>query len=462
MNTRSLRFRLISWYAGLLICVFVLFGLAMYQALKHYMEVSLRESLVRRGEQIATLLTHLNQTGETYVIDEIKARYAPETYDRFIRIVRPDGSVLYSSGRTATFDPAGLPALIPASRRRVQLDDGNVLMISTRLFKENGAQFFIQTAGPLEPIYVILTRLLSLLLLGLPVLVIVAAAGGYYLVGKALTPMVQVAKSAERITLENLSERLPLQPTGDELEQLSVALNGMIVRLSEAFQQNQRFLADASHELRTPLAALCAELESITTQTSVAPEVADRIASSLEEVNRLARIVEALLAISRIDAGEAKEEQAQFDLAKLAINTTDQLCLLAEDKEITITCEAKEPVNVLGDSARMKQVIVNLLDNAIKFTPAKGRVKLTVRAIQGKAVMEVADTGIGIPADALPQVFDRFFRVDKARSRERGGAGLGLAIVKSICAAHNGQVCVESIEGHGSRFRVELPLAPIP
>ena len=462
MNIHSLRARLIGWYAGLLICVFVLFGLAMYQALERYLERSLRESLVRRGEQIAALLTQSNPAGETYVIDEIKARYAPESYDRFIRIARPDGSVLYSSGRTATFDPSGLPALIPATTRRVRLDDGNELMMSTRTLKRGGAEFLIQTAGPMQPIDIILTHLLSSLLLGLPVLVIVTAAGGYYLVGRALGPVARAARSAERISLQNLSERLPVHSSGDELEQLTVALNGMISRLSEALQQNQRFLADASHELRTPLAALYAELESIVSMADPASEVAERIGSSLEELDRLIKIVEALFAISRIDAGEAAEEWAQFDLARLAVNTTDQLCLLAEDKGVNISCEAAQRVSVQGNASRIKQVIVNLLDNAIKYTPANGRVKLTVQADHGKAVVEVADTGIGIPAEALPRVFDRFFRVDKARSRELGGAGLGLAIVKSICAAHNGHVAVESFPGHGSRFRVELPLASAP
>jgi len=183
------------------------------------------------------------------------------------------------------------------------------------------------------------------------------------------------------------------------------------------------------------------------------------VGSALEEVDRLAKIVQTLFAISRLDAGEAQQEWRRFDLGSLAAGTADQMSLLAEDKGISVNCNVEQEASVEGDRARIKQVVVNLLDNAIKYTPPGGSIHLNVRARGGKAILEVVDTGIGIPAGALPHVFDRFFRVDKARSREIGGAGLGLAIVKSICTAHGGRVGVESAEGRGSRFTVELPLA---
>jgi signal transduction histidine kinase len=179
----------------------------------------------------------------------------------------------------------------------------------------------------------------------------------------------------------------------------------------------------------------------------------------LEEVDRLAKIVDALFAISRLDSGEAQQARTRFDLAPLAAGTTEQMSLLAEDKGVSVACNVEGNVSVEGDRARIKQVVVNLLDNAIKYTPAGGSINLLVRSCDNKAIIEVADTGIGIPAAALPHIFERFFRVDKARSRDAGGAGLGLAIVKSICAAHGGRVEVESSEGRGSRFKVELPLA---
>jgi heavy metal sensor kinase len=466
MNFRSIRFRLILWYAGLLTGVFLLFGVTLYQVLRGYLESSLAQTLSRRSEQIiGLLLPGIDKNGDSYVAEQIATRYAPENYDRFIRITRADGTVLYASGRTANFDPTSLAPLNvndvkPDSVRKERLADGNLLLVTVKVYRSpDGRQFFIESGGPMDRIETTLARYLYSLLIGVPVLVLVAVGGGLFLVGRALAPVVKIAQSAERITLHDLKERLPLTNTGDELADLSLALNRMIARLSEAFEQNRRFLADASHELRTPLAALRGEMESMVQQTRAWPELSDRAGSALEEVDRLSKIVEALFAISRLDAGEAQQECVGFDLAPLALSTTDQMSLLAEDKGVSVSCQAEGKVGVKGDRARIKQVVVNLLDNAIKYTPSGGSINLKVSAFEDKAIIEVADTGIGIPAEAVPHIFERFFRVDKARSRDAGGAGLGLAIVKSICAAHGGRVSVESCECQGSRFKIELPLA---
>jgi heavy metal sensor kinase len=296
----------------------------------------------------------------------------------------------------------------------------------------------------------------------LPLVLVIALGGGYVLVKRALSPVDRIAGSAEHISSHNLSERLPIPQTGDELERLSVALNHMIERLDAAFQHSRQFVADASHELRTPLTALRGELESLTKEPQLNAAWRERLGSALEELERLTRIVEGLFAISRLDAGEATSEWLPLDLTHLATTTAEQMSLLAEDKDIHVTCEGAMGVWVAGDRARLKQVVVNLLDNAIKYTPEGGSVSMTVGAQDSRAVLEVTDTGLGIPADALPRVFERFFRVDKARARAQGGAGLGLAIVKSICTAHQGRVNVSSSPGRGSRFRVELPLVDAP
>jgi heavy metal sensor kinase len=340
-----------------------------------------------------------------------------------------------------------------------KLGDGKRLLVSSLgCVTPGGRRYIIESGGPMEPIEAVLGRMLVALMVVLPLMVVLAVAGGNYLVNRALGPVVEAARGAERITSKNLNERLPLPKTSDELEQLSVALNRMIERLGESFEQNRRFLADASHELRTPLTALRGELESVLEETEQA-QARDRIGSALEEVDRLAKIVEALLAISRLDAGEGQQEWKAFDLARLATGTADQMALLAEDKGVSLECRVEENVVVEGDAARIKQVVVNLLDNAIKYTPAGGAITLRVREQEGKAVLEVADTGMGIPGEAQAHVFERFYRVDKARSREVGGAGLGLAIVRSICGAHGAKVEVRSAESEGSTFTVELPLA---
>ena len=265
-----------------------------------------------------------------------------------------------------------------------------------------------------------------------------------------------ITRHAEGITSTNLSERLPVIKTGDELERLSISLNHMIAGLENAFQHIARFSADASHELRTPLTILQLELEGIVQHPRLAPEIVDQIGSALEETHRLSRIVENLLIISRLDAGEACIEKLPLDLGELATSTADQMRLLAEEKSVSLRCDVSQDVWIEGDQARLKQVIVNLTDNAIKYTPAGGQVTVAVRASEAGALLEVADTGVGISAEALPHVFERFYRTDKARSRDSGGAGLGLAIVKSICSAHNAEIRVLSLEGQGSRFIVQI------
>ena len=466
MNTRSIRFRLVAWYAGLLVVVFVLLGSLLYAGLKSYLEHSLGQAQASRAQQIAdTLLANVGKTGEAHVVTEIDDWVAPKASDRFIRISRNDGSVLYVSPSPAdqSFDASRVPlwrgTIVKASSRREIVPGGSELLIAAvPCQSDDSRRFLVEVGAALGPIQAVLHRLIVLLALALAAMVVVATAGGYFLIGRALAPVESIALSAERITLHNLKERLPIAETGDELQRLSISLNHMIARLEDAFQHNRRFIADASHELRTPLTILRGELEAIIDDTNLAPEVQAKAASVLEEVERLAQIVDGLFSVSRLDAGEAQKESLRFDLANLAASTADQMGLLAEDKGISVLCRAVAEVPVLGDRARMKQVVVNLLDNAIKYTPSGGRIQLSVFAQDDKALLEVEDNGIGIPAEACPHIFERFFRVDKARSREMGGAGLGLSIVKSICTAHGGCVNFESTEGVGSRFKVELPL----
>ena len=250
---------------------------------------------------------------------------------------------------------------------------------------------------------------------------------------RALRPVREITAAAREITSYNLGRRLPVARTHDELEGLSVVLNGMIGRLDEAFQHSRRFTADASHELRTPLTIMRVELESVSQEPGLDAATRERVSSVLEETERLAKTVEGLFAISRLEAGEALMEVSRFDLSELVLSTADQMSLLAEEKHLDVQSAGCLPVDVSGDRFRLKQVIVNLLDNAIKYSQPNGEVSLATRADDGQAVLEVADRGPGIPPEALPQIFDRFFRADSVRTHSESGAGLGLSIVRSIC-----------------------------
>jgi len=465
MNARSLSFRLVAWYAGVLTTVFVLLGVLTFFFLRHYLEANLLDIQGRRARQIAgTLVAQARRDGEDAMRNEVEKLYSPEVNDRFIRISRADGHVVYASGtpRNDIFDPSRVPEIggnfLEGSARKVPLPGGALLIAAVPATGSDGTLYRVEVGTSAAPAEDILAQVLIMLAVGLPVAVGVAVAGGFVLVHRALEPVERMAVKAEEITQHSLSERLPVVESGDELERLSVSLNHMIARLEDAIRGSKQFVADASHELRTPLTVMRGELESLAQDARLAGETRETLGSVLEEVERLAEIVESLFSLSRLDAGEAEAWQ-RFDLAELAATTAEQMSLLATDKDIRLVCDSAPGVNIRGERARLKQVIVNLLDNAIKYTPRGGHIALNVRREGAWAVLEVTDDGVGIPADSLPHVFKRFFRVDSSRAREPGGAGLGLSIVRSICAAHGAEVEVTSTAGKGSTFRVRHPLA---
>ncbi len=465
MNTRSIRFRLTAWYAGLLAGLLLLFGIFVYLTLEQFLEKNLRQSLADQAQTIGqTLIANVDQSGDAYVVNEIEEHFAPRITGRFVRVSRADGSVLYQSGppKNGSFDPSHVPAATfnsPSWREEEHSGEQELLIHAGPFAARNGNRYLIETGAPYDQVERVLRGLLLSLGIVFPLIVAVAIGGGYALMRRALKPFDDIATTAERITSRSLNERVPESRTGDELEKLSVSLNRMMGRLEEAFHLINRFSADASHELRTPLAIIRGELEQAVQARELTPELRETIGSTLEEIERLSRIVEQLLAMARLETGEALIERTRLDLAELAKTTVEQMQLLAEQKKLQLQFRATAPVNVEGDRFRLKQVVVNLVDNAINYTPAGGSVSVSVAtSTSGHAVLEVADTGIGVPSEALPQIFDRFFRADPARSRQLGGAGLGLAIVKSICVAHGGTVTVRSADGEGAVFRVELPL----
>ncbi len=472
MTHSSIGFRLVVWYTSLLSGIFVLLAVLLYFGLQHFVLKDTAQIQMSRARQIAdTLLAHVQNTGEPYVIEEIKSLYAPEINNRFIRVTRANGDVIYESGdpKDNSFKTTEVPSLdLDADAangswdKKMELSDGGTLVEGVVKVSTQGKDgYYIEVGALLDPAEAMLNHLFVRMALGLPLAVLIIGAGGWILVRRALKPVAEITQAAELITQHNTSDRMPVARTGDELEALSLALNRMIARLDDAFKNSTRFVADASHELRTPLTILHGELEMLAAETSLTAETRDRVYSMLEEVSRLGKIVEQLFALSRLDAGEAQTEWQTFDLAELARSTTEQMSLLAEDKGISIRSDASNPVTIQGDKARLKQVIVNLLDNAIKYTPSQGSVQLCVRESNGEVYLEVADNGMGIPVQALPHVFERFYRVDPARSGDSGGAGLGLSIVKSICTAHGATVEVQSNPRTGSCFSIKFSKAKI-
>lgn len=467
INPHSLHVRLIYWHTMLLGVVMIGFGAYTYISMEHYLVSSLQAVLERRVKQIAfDIQDGLPRHGQAVLIADIKRRYAPEVNDRFIRITRSDGNVVYVSGdpKDQSFDPHAISRIssdVSAQRREAGLGGNHIYIAAANVRSDigGGITYRVETGESDRQIRAALQGFLQALALGFPVPLILTAFVAYFLVERALFPVAVVMRAAEDITLKNLSRRLPVPPTGDKLEHLTRALNRMIARLDDAFQQASRFTADASHELRTPLTIMRGELEQLVQRADLSQDARECVVSVLEEAERLSRIVEDLLAIARLEAGEARLEQQLIDLGTLAATTAEQMKLLADEKRIALTVHAKPAVYIEGDPSRIKQVIVNLIDNAIKFTGYGGNVELTVSSEGGQAVLRVDDDGAGISDEDLPHIFERFYRADKMRRRCASGVGLGLSIVHFICVAHAGAVRAERSPKGGSRFVVTLALA---
>ena len=304
-----------------------------------------------------------------------------------------------------------------------------------------------------------LLRILQALLLHIPIGVGLAALAGYWLAGRALAPVGRMAERARTITADRLSDRLPVDNPKDEVGRLATVFNETLARLETSFEQMRRFTADASHELRTPLTAMRTVGEVGLREPRDAAAYREIVGSMLEEVDRLTRLVESLLTLSRADAGQVRLAPTRFDLGELAREAAAHLAVLAEEKGQAVTVEAPAPVPVEADRTVLRIAVVNLLDNAVKHSPAGTPVRVAVASRDGAAVLEVADRGPGIPPEHRERIFDRFYRVDESRSREQGGAGLGLALARWAAEAHGGRIELDSEAGKGSTFRIVLPPA---
>ena len=288
---------------------------------------------------------------------------------------------------------------------------------------------------------------------------LVSLVGGWLLARRALAPIERISVAAQRISSRDLSARIPIERTEDELGRLAKVLNETFARLQEAFERQTRFTADASHELRTPLSIVVSHLELALRKERSAAEYRESIETALRGAERMRAVVEGLLTLARADAGTLALAKDRVDLRAAVEETVAMLSPTAAERRVTFLA-ALEPATVVGDRDRLRDLVTNLLTNAIRYNREGGRVDVGLRVEAGQAVLSVSDTGVGIPSQDLPHLFERFYRVDKVRSRELGGSGLGLSIAKWIVEAHGGTIGVVSQEGEGATFAVRLPAAP--
>jgi heavy metal sensor kinase len=390
-----------------------------------------------------------------------------DVIERFVEVLSPDGSVLFRNDRLGMRALGGAPfpgeGVGGYSERSVRLSDGTRVRLVSRLHSLDGRLLLIRLAHSEEPLYSRLNELLAASLLVLPLILGVAWLAAYGLARRALNPIELMARRAQEITPERLDARLPNDNSDDELGQLARVFNGTLERLENAFEQLRRFTSDASHELRTPLAMIRSVGEVGLQKDGTRAEYRDIVGSMLEEVNRLTSLIDNLLTISRADSGHIHLQAVTVPLVELAREAAGLLEVLMEEKSLQLVLDGDEHAEVSGDRLFLRQALVNILHNAVKYSPAGGTIAVHIRYQDAGLVMvEIEDEGPGIPLSHRGKIFDRFYRVDKARTREYGGAGLGLSIARWAVEAHGGNIGLESAPKGGCVFRVILPLAQSP
>lgn len=338
----------------------------------------------------------------------------------------------------------------------VHTDQGQ-LRLRNEVVPVDGDPYLLVVGASMQPVQDTLDSFLEALAWLIPSGVLLAALASWFMAGKALQPVAALGKAAGEIAVSHLDRRLPVRGTNDELDQLAKQFNETLARLEKAVSEMKQFTASISHELRTPLAVLRGEAEVALMQSSSNEQYRRVLGSQLEEFEKLARMINQLLTLARAESGEVEIEKEPVNISAMVQSVAEELEPVAASKNVKLTWNCEENVTVNGDSGWIERIVLNLADNAIKFTRPTGHVSISISHDTDNAILEVRDDGVGIAPDALPHIFERFYRADPARSNRADGAGLGLSLVKWAVDQHRGSVDVESNPGSGSTFLVRFP-----
>jgi heavy metal sensor kinase len=455
-RSHSLRVQLTLWYVCAMVVVLGVYAAAVYTFVSRSVS-NLFDQRLRGDFQVAAAMVDRAPDGQiTWGGDD---GWTVDEDTPWLQVWSPGGELLYRN-----FVAEQLP--LPASRsiasqpqdRIVSVPTGNMpYRILSRHGKVSGQPVVIQVARSEAPMGKERSELVLVLMLGLPVGVALAGLGGYSLAKRALAPIERMTERARTITAERLSDRLPVHHPDDEMGRLASVFNETLGRLEASFDQMRRFTADVSHELRTPLTAIRSVGEVGLREHRHENAYRTIIGSMLEEADRLSGLVDRLLTLSRAESGQARLSVDVVDLRELTDDVVSYLGVLAEEKGQTLTVECVGAPKGMGDRMVLRQSLINLVDNAIKYTPAGGRIQLRLTDTPAGPSVDVSDTGPGIAPEVQSRIFDRYYRAGKTQSMDIGGSGLGLAIAKWAVEASGGRLSLETTTGAGSTFRITLP-----
>jgi heavy metal sensor kinase len=450
-------------FAGILILVTG----GSYRILKFRLDEDLRREL---RERAAGLRGYLHFPGGKphfeYDADDYDEAFFVESNTRYYRIFDyAAGELIDQSHELDLLDIDLTPEQVRATKTRMSFSDSESGTVRLLFHNEiiSGPKkhpYLLQIGIRRDPIDATLKQVLLMAVFVFPAGLVIAAVASWWMAGRALRPVNLITRTAQEIGISDLDRRLPIRGTGDELDRLSRTFNDMFARLAKAIGEMKQFTASISHELRTPLTALRGEAEVMLLEPHSVEEYRRVLASNLEEYDRLGRLINRLLTLARAESGDIHMNPAAVDFSNLTRYLVEQLESVAASKQVSISFESKEPVSVVADQEWLESAILNLLDNAIKYTQAGGHIAVAVENCGYERKLEIKDTGIGITPEVLPHIFERFFRADPSRNARPEGAGLGLNLVQWIVKQHHGRIEVRSTPGRGSCFTVWLPASP--
>ncbi|MFA5499872.1 MAG: ATP-binding protein [Candidatus Omnitrophota bacterium] len=489
MLLRSIRFRIVLWYMGLLTLTLLVFSCLVYENFKKAMYDDLDDLLNSKADGIANAITtywEIEEMRQGNGISEnlfhadsanflaMASNWAmerskdPNLMSIFVQILDPLGNKLITSKNLPNINKlsehdfqhilAGEDSFDTIGGSSATGSAMKFRVYTKPVIKDGKAVYIIQVASAQGLIYVALHGLRIMLFVLLPITVIVTGIAGAFLARLTLRPVDHMIGTLKKITAENLKLRIHIPDTKDEVKRLADTFNDMIERLDKSFTSQHEFIQDVSHELRTPLTILKGELEVTLKKLRSPEEYEEVLKSSLEEIGKMSRVIEDLLVLARFDNNQVALEIRRVDLGNVLNHVMEDMKILAEQKDIETSLSRQENLMLDGDEDQLRRLFVNLFDNAIKYTSRKGKVVVMAHKAGSDIKIVVSDTGIGIPEDELPYIFDRFYQVARAR-RSNHGFGLGLSIAKSIVESHRGAISVSSQISQGATFTVSLPMS---
>lgn len=449
-----IRIKLTLWYVLFLGVILFAFSVSIYAILSAQLHSEADSSLRIVSSQLLANIEIVQDHPifrKTVEMESLSNRLLAEGFA--VRLMDGSGSIVEG------FGPFGI---LKAS---LELSDREFTTVSTsvgvwRIFTVKIGQWgWMQVGESLSSVRIALFRLSRLMLILGPTIIILAVLGGFYMAKKSLEPVERITLLAEEISVEKLNKRLNLTLPNDELGHLASTFDGMLERLEESVKKQRQFTSDAAHELRTPLTAIRSIVDVTLHRDRDSDEYVNALVQIQNEIERLSSIIDDLLVITRLENSLQKGDYKVFPAGVLIEDVLDTIAVLAKEKNIHIMTEIPSDLEIAGDRQKLSRAIFNLVDNAIKYTPEGGQIRISGEKDQSREEVEILieDNGIGIPVDEIDKIFDRFYRVDKARSETRG-TGLGLSIAQEIVKAHNGTITVKSSSQQGSIFRVTLPL----